>query len=397
MFLLLPIDMINGFLLHNNIVLPISVSQLLKIIILFLITFSFIWQPKNIIISFICFFVLILPSLIQSIFQLDFSFLFFDAMKVAKYLTPLIAFLFFANVFKKSNYKINLLILKLVKFSYSILIVNIFVKYVGLGYPMYISGDIGSKGFFFAGNEISVLLIVLSSVIAIDIWKKQNKKQYFFFFILTLLAGLTISSKTGIVGTLIVFFLIPFKRISFKIKRKNLNYLLIFAGVILPVTALFVRSFIQNSKIYTRFSFFWNKLDFFTFIFSNRNNFFLDSYMVFTKEYAFFEKLFGVGQKRFEILNKGKAVEIDIADIFFSYGIIGLSLFVVLLTFLFVRLKIIDKELYIYSPFINLMLIFLLCISVTAGHVFGSGMAGIFIGLLFSLMFVKQSAEYEPF
>ena len=37
------------------------------------------------------------------------------------------------------------------------------------------------------------------------------------------------------------------------------------------------------------------------------------------------------------------------------------------------------------------MLSVLLLISTTAGHVFSSGMAAVFIGLLFSLMFIKKN------
>ena len=44
-----------------------------------------------------------------------------------------------------------------------------------------------------------------------------------------------------------------------------------------------------------------------------------------------------------------------------------------------------------YASFVFLMIIVLFFISGTAGHVYSSGMSAVFIGLLFSLMFLKTN------
>ncbi|MEA1786445.1 O-antigen ligase family protein [Arenibacter sp. GZD96] len=283
-------------------------------------------------------------------------------------------------------------VFSLVKFSYIVVVINVFLKYVGLGYPMYEHGNIGSKGYFFAGNEISALLIVLVSIIAYNYWLTGKKRAYFLFFVLNLVVGITISSKTGILGILLIFFLIPLRRPSMTISLKRLRSILLSVFLILPVVLIVAWQVVKTSAIYSRLIYFWDRLDVLTFVLSNRNVFLKNAYATYKTEYSMVEKAIGVGQSRYELLNDGKIVEIDVADIFFAYGFIGLFLFVLLIGLLLHRaLKLSRHKSYDYARYVLLMTVVLLTISTIAGHVFSSGMAGIYIGLLFSLMYVQKN------
>ena len=389
MFALLPVDMINGILLMNGINLPVSFGQFYKLVIILCLLIRFLFTVRLLISTLIITFLLLIPSIYQILHDPEGSSVFLDLIKVTKYITPFICFLFFVNAFKHSRDKIYPLSLSLVKASYLILILNIFVKYIGLGYPAYKNGGMGSKGFFYAGNEISALLIILCSIIAFQLWNKELKKRYFLFLVLNLLAGLTISSKTAILGILLVFFIIPFQGKSLKIKK----FIPLLAGAIclLPLALLFSWQFIKNSSIIVRIEFFYQKLDFWTFILSSRNVFLENSYNIFINDYNFIEKIIGVGQTKFEFLNNSKVVEMDIMDIFFAYGILGLSVFITMLFFVLTQAnKFLKSNNYPYANLVRMMVIILIIISTMAGHVFGSGMSAVFIGILFALMYVKK-------
>ena len=88
-------------------------------------------------------------------------------------------------------------------------------------------------------------------------------------------------------------------------------------------------------------------------------------------------------------------VEIDFADIFFSYGILGLLYFIALLAFLLIQAyRFSNNSKYTNANFVLLMILFLIGISTTAGHVFSSGMAAVFMGIVFALMYYKEKQPY---
>jgi hypothetical protein len=397
MFFLLPIDMINGILLHNNINLPLSISQLFKFSILLLLVLRLTQNNNKLLLLLISFLSLLIPTLYQVFKQIDLSFLFSDFIKITRYLLPLLSFLFFAEVFKRNNILNHKRAYGLIKFSYKVLIINIFIKYLGLGYPMYSFGNIGSRGFFHAGNELSVLLIILCSIIAFNLWKNGKTRQYYLFLILNVLASITLSSKTGILGILIVFLFIPINPTNLKTNLKRFKKLILLLFIGLPIVISLAWEIIKNSTIFVRFVFFWEKLDLLTFILSNRNNFAERAKNNYTEKYDFIEKLIGVGQTKYELLNYNKIVEIDFLDIFFAYGYIGLLLFTLLMVFMMFQTFKLKRNTFKYehASFVFMMLFVILSISSIAGHVFNSGMAAIFLGLLFALSYLKTNEQEE--
>ena len=391
MFLLLPIDMLNGIFSKNGIVLPLSIGQFFKIIILLFVLVRLSIKPAKLIFVFASFSLLLAPTFYQLYIGNKGVSLLFDIIKISKYITPLVCFMFFVDVIKNDHQKNINLIFKLVNFSYLILIGNIFLKYIGLGYPMYEDGKIGSKGFFYAGNEISALLIILSSIIAYRLWMNNSKLKYFLFLLLNIVVGVTVSSKTAILGVIIVFLLLPIRGSFIKINIKNLLIIVSSVFVIIPSIIIYYWDYILKSSIFKRLNYFWNEVDILTFLLSNRNNFFNDAFDIYKENYNLFEKTIGVGQSRYEYLNNNITVEIDIIDIFFSLGFIGLILFLLFNVYLFIQsINFKRTQINIYSSFVFLMGFILFIISTTAGHVYSSGMPAVFIGLLFSLMFIKK-------
>ncbi len=394
MFALLPVDMINGVLLTKGVNLPISIGQFFKLVILFFLLFRFMFYPKQFIFAVGFTLLLFIPTIYQLLKGFEKAIVFDDFIKISKYLTPLYSFLFFVSYIKKSRESELEFFLKFIKFSYIILIVNILIKHIGLGYPMYEFGSIGSKGYFYAGNEVSALLIILSSILGFVIWKSGNKTNYLLFAALTLLSGLTISSKTGVGGILLVFLLIPMRPPSLKINVRKTAIFALTALSLVPTALYLMWRYIQNTDLMIRLTHFSQKFDFLTFILSNRNVFFKDAYENYIEKYDIVEKAIGVGQTKYEYLNPLNVVEIDILDIFFAYGIMGALYFSMVMTFLIVQaIRFSKNAAYPFANFVLLMILLLLAISSTAGHVYSSGMAAIFIGALFSLMYYKTLSK----
>jgi len=392
MFALLPIDMINGIMLRNAIILPITLGQVFKLIIIAVLFFRFfIFNFKLLVTSFLMFLMLLAPTFYQILIHVDASFLFSDIIKVSKYLTPLFSFFFFRDYINRQDAIELKQLFKLVRFSYIILVVNILIKYIGLGYPMYRYGDIGSKGFFYAGNETSALLIILSAILAHSILLTSKRWKFYAFMTFSLVVGISIGSKTGVLGILLLMLLIPIKQSSIRLSSKGLQKLNYKLFAYVPLIGFGAWLALKSSAGYERISYFWNKLDVLTFVFSHRNFFFLDAYKVFKEKYKLMEMFIGVGQTKYEFLNNSKIIEIDIADIFFTYGLMGILLFIFLIEKLLTKSFRFSKiKEYKHTNFVFLMVFILLGISSISGHVFSSGMSAIFIGLLFSLMYLKN-------
>ncbi len=396
LMLLIPVlivDMLNGFLLEKQIILPVSVSQLYKLVIIGLMLFRFLLDFSILRLIGGLFFILLLGSLYRfSFFEEPLLTLFDDSIKIFKYLTPLIAFVYFREIMYLNDDNLLNKYFKWIKFSYAILAGNLLLKFVGLGYPMYTVGDIGTRGYFYAGNEISALLLILSVILGYYYWEIKNSKRNFIWcLVMSLILGFLISSKTGMVGILLVFALIAFDPRKINFAHKNFRKSLLIAVSLLPVFIWGTYTFIVNSAILTRFTHFWARMDFFTFMMSSRNLYFQKMIPIYQDQYSWIEKLIGGGQNYYEDL-LGQIIEIDILDIFFAYGFVGTIIFVVLIGILLIFAKgLINKKEYPYARLSYFMIIVLVLISCLSGHIFNSGIAGLFIGFLFSLMFFKNS------
>lgn len=383
--------MINGILLNAGINLPLSIGQFHKLVILLFLFIRFSFYPQLMLVALGSTFLLFIPTLYQIITGYNEPIVFEDFIKITKYLTPLYAFLFFSSYIRQAGNREYHFLLRFVIFSYLVLAGNILLKYVGLGYPMYEWGNIGSKGYFYAGNEVSALLVILSSFLAFHIWKTKPWWQYLFFALFTLFVGFTIGSKTGVVGLIIMMSLIPIKPLSFVV---NIKKMLAFGAailVIVPVALYAMWRSIQETDLMVRFTYFSQKFDVITFLLSNRNVFFRDAWRQYMEEYNSVEKFIGVGQSKFEILTFERTVEIDVVDIFFAYGFIGVFLMIILLGIILAQASRFSRTgNHPYANFVLMMTLLLIAISSTAGHVFSSGMAAIFIGLLFGWMYFRK-------
>lgn len=387
-FLLL-VDTLNGILDYNDILLPISVSQIYKLGVVFLLLFRLLVTPRYLKYIAIIFALLILPSLHSfAVERIGIGGFVQDIIKVFKYLTLAISFYYFRMIFETSKKELFYHYVFWIKVSFWIVAINLCLKFVGLGTPMYETGNIGSKGYFIAGNEISALLLILSGFLGYYYLVIKNSVLiYILYGIGSLLLGFLISSKTGMVGVFLIQILILLS--SGKLRLNNSKH----RGVIKYLIGVFILIsggivfFIRNSAIYERYTYFWHKMDLLTFVLSSRNLFFKEMLVIFSQEYSLIDKLIGVGNYHYEQL-ASKIIEIDVLDLFFSNGYLGVFVFIILLLLLYLQIRRNSKNNnFPYARLSVLMLILLSVLSCMSGHIFNSGLSGIYIGFIFALSF----------
>ena len=336
------------------------------------------------------FFLLLCGPLIGVFFHGNSSF-FSEIVLIFKLLTPLITYFYFRSLINRNSSFFIRNLRRLVVLDFIIISFSMLLGFFGFGYEQYASystgKSIGTVGLFYAGNELSILMVIVFSLILLFTWRKY-KKSYIFLGAFLLLLSLLKATKVAILGVLIIVVAIPFV-VGFrkKIHKYLVTNLLLF--VIFPIISYLIYIGIVQTGLYTKLSGSFEKYDILTFIYSNRNNFAVNGWEVFNSQYSFFEQLFGVGQKYYMKLAI-KSAEIDVIDVLFYYGYSGLLFFLCLITFMFLgSFAQIRKKSFIFARYSMFMISLLFMISLIAGHTFFSGLAGPFIGVVFALPYFK--------
>lgn len=296
------------------------------------------------------------------------------------YLPSIIIFLNKVNIDKKY---FNL---KIIMFTYliylNLIIVPYLFKYGNYANNFY-EGKNGFYGLFYGGNEISnILVIILPLVIEYLV----QEKSYFLIvltFIELLLCIYLVGTKTLILGSIIIsiYFLFKYLRPVYKSLDNKKKYslwtllILLIIGTIILLPKMAVTKNIIRAINYYGFNlnniFSLNGLD--KLIFSSRleildkvSNLYLNSPLI--------NILMGLGKS---YVNTFKGIEIDVFDIFFSIGIIGILVYGYLC---FKNIKDIKlKGIYLFTFILSIM------ISLVTGHILNTPNVSIYVGLLFCL------------
>lgn len=296
------------------------------------------------------------------------------------YLPSIIIFLNKVNIDKKY---FNL---KIVMFTYliylNLIIVPYLFKYGNYANNFY-EGKNGFYGLFYGGNEISNILVIMLPLI---IEYLVQEKSYFLIgltFIELLLCIYLVGTKTLILGSIIIsiYFLFKYLRPVYKSLNNKKKYslwtllILLIIGTIILLPKMAVTKNIIRAINYYGFNlnniFSLNGLD--KLIFSSRLevlgkviNLYLNSPLI--------NILMGLSKS---YVNTFKGIEIDIFDIFFSIGIIGILVYGYLC---FKNIKAAKlKGIYLFTFILSIM------ISLVTGHILNTPNVSIYVGLLFCL------------
>lgn len=387
--IILIIDSFNGFLLLNKFNTGISLSQLVKFPLLYFMMFRiYILNKKYFLHVLGISMILVLAVFINYVDEVNVSLLKEFTLILKLLVIPICAYYFVS--LKEINYDFYYKsIIKIFKISFIVLAVNIFLSIIGVGYSSY-SGGIGNKGFFYAGNELSAMYLIISSFLLQYTFKKLSIKYYIILSIIALVIGVSISTKVSMFSIFLIIILIPLISVKIKINATFILKAVFFVLGIVLISALLYDN-VVNSSVFDRWVYFFKvyNYDYTSIILSGRNKTLIESFNMNETFYKPINLFFGYSYTGFldnmqqSTFYKVKANEMDFFDIYFIYGIFGLLSVLSIWFISIVQFIISEKK--------NLVLLITIClilvISFLSGHVLFSGLSGPFIGIYLSLMF----------
>ena len=286
-----------------------------------------------------------------------------------------ISILFFNNI---DNKNIND---KLIIILYLIYINLIIIPYFfGIGHNAYsvLQNKKGYIGLFYSGNEISAIIIGLLPIVFNYIINLKNYILKIIIIIETILAVIIMGTKTLFIGFFIVllyYFIKYFK--SFNIKKKIISLIVLISLILITIIIAPKLSVFNNLFITLSYYKINSILDMFNLeninnvIFSTRLTYLKNVNDVFIKssKYVF---LYGLGRTG---LNNIKDIEIDIFDIFYSIGIFGSVIYIILIIYAL-------KKVHLRKQYKFSFILFIL-MSLFSGHILIKPMVSIYIALIF--------------
>lgn len=396
---ILLVDMANGILIRAGF---FSIASLVKTGLLCLMLFRLAAtnQKGFLFILFITF--LLIPNIVVCFLKGEIDAMMDGITVVLRYLLLPVSFFYGLSLIDSLNIeRIRIIVRRFVFFNLSVLLLNLLLGLFGFGYEQY-EGGIGSVGYFFAGNEVSAVLIVLFCFALDYVFINYSKKKYVILSLVLIFFSLIKATKVGIVGTLICVFVIPLMHkhyrpvIPLKLKYRSVVLFMIGAFLLFVVGWAFVE-WIQSTLMYERLLFFYERSDGWVHFLTSGRNEFVGTGMMLYGNYGFFELLFGKGtfgalQMMIPFFEGAKSTEVDFFDFLFQFGLIGV-LIVYGLHFFFIYKSFVNlrNSSNIFSVAIFVSNLLILGVSFAAGHVFNAGMVNVFIGFLNSNIFVKHA------
>lgn len=385
------VDNLNGFLLLNDIDLPISIGQMYRyIMILFFLYYIISSKNQKTLVKILVSIVyLTLLSILYFIEHTAINGLVMDVTYIIKLIFPfiIISALYLLN--KEKQVTSNAIERIFKTFSIFAPLTLIIPRVLNIGFDAYDLG--GYKGFYFANNEINVLL-VCTFIYSMDQLYQNKKIKDVFVTIINAGALFLIGSKTSIIVIGITLLIYIFKF------RKNKKWLLgiVITSIIVAIIGSIV-FFDQIQEMIIRFTYFYTTLSknggILSFLMSNRNlriiPAFQDNILNIDIIQGIINFLFGIGRyQQVDPNNLNTLMELDLFDTLYWYGFI--TAIVVLKKYLQPIIKSIKiKGIFKYK----LMFFVVFAFSMIAGHVWYSALAGGVIALINAMLLMKTNEE----
>lgn len=321
-------------------------------------------------------------------------------------------------------------------FLYATLILSISIitaMATGTDFPSYPNSKIGSRGWFFAGNDLSSIFAIMFPIVVLYSVHKTtsfSKVYYWIPTVLAMYASIMIGTKVGygaIVITLgiALFFLFIEYMMHRKKEGKGFTYLVntIVAAVVLggllvitPQTPI-AKNMSIHLQIYEYKKSVQDEKDrkegkvvkeeehkqgeltdseMKSLIYSDRDKF-LKVYKQYYKEAPLSQKLFGMGYAG-NYTTKMKLVEMDFHDLFFAFGIFGFLMYLLPLLYfgikIFIRLITNFKKLFsVKHMLLASTLVLSLGIGFMSGHVLTAPAVSIFFVVILAYLIVDLEIE----
>jgi len=347
------IDSINGYLIREH---DLSASPIYKAAILIF-----------------CFFYLRARQIAPII--LPFLFVFFHAFSLTSqhalassfdWITKIV-FLYVLLSFFNNKIDYSKLV-SLCYFSFIVVSISVWLGYFGYGYSQYefMDSSYGTRGFFYAGNELSILLLCSVGVLMLDYVSKDEWRKFLLFSFFAVATAAVTATKTSLGSILIMFILIPI--ISSYSGWRSYWYKICLILFFPIISYLAYQYFSEGTGQLSRLTYFYERNGLLTLIFSYRNIWAAQALELF-KNYGLWDMFLGQGLQWIELMPHNGIVEIDFVDILMSYGFLGVIMIYGFFISILIRVYK-NRNIGIFA-----ILLLLFGVSSTAGHVVFSGVA----------------------
>lgn len=374
------VDTINGFFLNIN--TPIPISQLFKLVVLVVVLVRLCYFYSGRVKVLLLILYVIILSIHLAIKGNDISSLIGTVGHLSKFLLAALLYCYVKRQILLYPLYVKSRIFRVFKINLIIFISNILLGVLGIGFTSY--GEFGYKGFFYAGNELSGITIVLFPFFVNYMFVKYSYRSLIFLFVVLLLfitVGLmgTKSSLIAFVFSIVYIFMISDRRFITKAANKVFLFVLL---IIIGGGGYFL---VNKLGMLDRWLFFFNKGGLGMLFLSGREEYWME------EKAEFFNSgcatyLLGLGGMR--------TVEMDPFDALLNYGWVGIilvySFYLYLLLTSYKRRNISRTTKVIF--FTNMLILLSSSIS---GHLIFSGMVNIFIALLNALVFYPNGFSKE--
>ncbi|MBZ5486431.1 O-antigen ligase family protein [Halomonas aquamarina] len=291
------------------------------------------------------------------------------------------------NVFWTRKKIVNLML-----FYFFVMAVNVALGVAGVGESQY-AGGIGGKGFIIAGNEMSYLMLASASVVLFHTSIKKNVWILIAVFLAFFLFFLMKATKAAMLGVLLIFFFSLVFNGFFKVKRLPVIY---GTGLLVGLAALVLGyQFIQSTGLLDRIQYLYKLHDgFWGALLSGRVAFVQDAFYQVISHFNVADAVLGIGVDELRRI-RGSIVEIDVIDVFITFGLVGPIIFYLpWIMGLFWSVGLMSKNLKNGACFV-LLLLTLIGVSLTAGHVVNSGIASSATAFLMYYIYLNKRESVD--
>lgn len=330
-----------------------------------------------------------------SVFSLNF--LFADFAYVVKIVMPMTVLAYFFEMSKVAPEWALKWAKRILWCGFFALLINFMFGALGFGKATYnVGGEeegAGSTGFMMAGNELGATYLLLFGYALHHVWNRASLAHFGLLAVITVFCGVLVATKTTMLASLILIFMIPIINERENLYRVTWLKLKILVPVIIiaVVVVVMIVEILESVGLWERMLWFYQKRGLIMIIWSNRDQFIINIMQVFIYQSTLFEQLFGqgtaIGLKQIAVK---ATVEVDIVDTLTWFGFFG----VFFCTCFYLYLLSLSGRLTKYPDSINAPCIFLvngllMLLSVLSGHIWMSGTLGIAVGVLNSLLWFE--------
>lgn len=392
------VDAINGFFLVG-IGVDLKLSAAFKMFLLLLVLYQ-IGATSQKVLAFVfsgllCLLIGPIITFTQTVDPIGFIDDFTSCLKIV---TAFIIFIYVALMAKKWPDRVNNYGALCLKFSFFILLTNLVLGLLGFGFSSY--GDssvetesdesnIGIKGFFYAGNEVSGIFIILFAWALHSAWRRGTL-TYVMVSLLAMGFGVLVATKAAMISSVLLVFAIPL--LNERNRIFNLTWLkvktafpIIIVGTIL---AFILIPIFESTGLLGRFMWFYEKKGVIGIILSGRDEFIVTAMNAFMAHATWIDYIFGFSKTGLGLITKN-AMEIDPIDMYLWHGLMGLFLFMLgSMTFLRLSYLACLSPKSVWGPAVFIINLSLIAVSFIAGHIFTSGMLAPLFGLVNGLAYL---------